>query len=88
MKATFRSSFLRDLKKLKDRNVRQQVREVIVQVEAAADVRAIGNLSKMSGGGSFYKIRIGEYRIGLSIKGNVVEFVRCLPRRDIYRYFP
>ena len=68
MKAIFRSSFLRDLKKLKDRNVHRQVEEVIEEVEEAADLREIGNLSKMSGGGNFYKIRIGEYRIGLSTR--------------------
>jgi hypothetical protein len=26
--------------------------------------------------------------IGLAVEGEVVEFVRCLHRREIYRYFP
>ena len=61
---------------------------MIQAVEEAADLREITSLSKMSGGGNFYKIRIGQYRLGLSIEGGVVEFVRRLHRRDIYRYFP
>jgi len=32
--------------------------------------------------------RIGEYRIGVALEGSEVEFVRCLNRRDLYRYFP
>jgi mRNA interferase RelE/StbE len=31
---------------------------------------------------------VGDYRIGISVEGDEVEFVRCLHRRDIYRYFP
>ncbi|NPA92437.1 MAG: type II toxin-antitoxin system RelE/ParE family toxin, partial [Chloroflexi bacterium] len=37
---------------------------------------------------SFYRIRLGDYRLGLEIEGDTVVFVRFLHRRDIYRYFP
>jgi mRNA interferase RelE/StbE len=84
----FTSSFLRDVRKLPDDAVRAQVRATIEVVEAAADLRAITNLKKLSGTGSYYRIRIGEYRIGLQVTGEAVIFVRVLPRREIYRYFP
>ena len=42
----------------------------------------------MSGTTNFYRIRIGDYRIGVAVEGDTVEFVRCLARRDLYRYFP
>ncbi len=57
-------------------------------VEAAPDARSISNLKKLSGGGPYYRIRIGDHRIGLTIEDDVVTFVRVLPRREIYRYFP
>jgi mRNA interferase RelE/StbE len=88
MKTTFRKSFLRDLKKVKDRAVRDGVREAIENVEAAADLRAIHGLKKLSGTADYYRLRVGDYRLGVAIGGDTVEFVRCLPRRDLYRFFP
>lgn len=88
MKTSFRKSFVRDLKKVKDRAIRDRVREIIEQAEAAADPAALGDLKKLSGTESFYRIRVGEYRAGVTIQGDTVEFVRFLPRRDLYRFFP
>lgn len=88
MKVTFRQSFARDLKKVKDQTVLHRVRRAIEQVEGAATPQEVGDLKKMSGAGNFYRIRVGEYRLGAAVKGDQVEFVRCLPRRDLYRFFP
>jgi len=88
MKTAFRKSFTRDLKKLKNNDILKRVRRVIEEVEAATHQQAIGNLKKMSGTTNFYRIRIGDYRIGVAVEEDTVEFVRCLSRRDLYRYFP
>lgn len=88
MKTAFRKSFTRDLKKIKDNDVYARVQRVIEEVEAATDLQGIGNLKKMSGTTNFYRIRIGDYRIGIAVEEDAVEFVRCLARRDLYRYFP
>jgi mRNA interferase RelE/StbE len=88
MKATFRKSFARDLRKVKSQPVRERVLAAIANVEAATNLRAIRNLKKLSGTGDYYRIRVGDYRIGLAIEGDIVDFVRCLPRQDLYRFFP
>jgi mRNA interferase RelE/StbE len=88
MNATFRKSFTRDLKKVKDQAVLRRVREAIEQVEGAADLRGTGDLQKLTGTENHYRIRVGEYRIGVTVEGDTVDFVRCLPRRDLYRFFP
>jgi mRNA interferase RelE/StbE len=88
MKSAFRKSFTRDLKRIKDREVLRRVGQVIDEVDVADDLSAVGNLKKMSGAAYFYRIRIGDYRIGIAAEGDTVEFVRCLPRRDLYRFFP
>lgn len=36
----------------------------------------------------YYRIRMGDYRLGIIVEGEVVTFVRFLHRRDIYGYFP
>jgi len=67
----------------------RRVKEAIQQVEAAETLRELPNLTKLSGASGFYRIRIGDYRIGIAVENDeVVEFVRCLHRRDIYRHFP
>lgn len=88
MKTVFRKSFERDLKKIKDRLILKQVKQAIEEVEAAKRLKAAGSLKKLSGAGGFYRIRIGEYRIGIAVEASEVEFVRCLHRREIYRHFP
>lgn len=88
MRACFRKSFLRDLKKVKDQRVRDQVRAAIEDVEAAAQLSDLSNAKKMSGSGSYYRIRVGDYRLGLVLEEGEVEFVRVLYRKDTYRYFP
>lgn len=47
-------------------------------------------LEKLKGSKDYYKIKVGEYRVGLKInkKEKIIEFRRALPRKDIYRHFP
>lgn len=88
MKTTFRQSFTRDLKKIKDRALLDKIKEVIECAEAAQDLNQIEDLVKLSGPSGYYRMRMGDYRLGLALHGDELEFVRCLHRRDIYRYFP
>jgi mRNA interferase RelE/StbE len=88
VKTAFRSSFARDIKKIEDRAILDQIRQVIESVEIASNPRMIDNLKKMSGGGNFFRIRVSDYRIGIVVEDDEIEFVRCLHRRDIYRFFP
>ena len=88
MKVTFFKSFVRDLKKIKDDTVLERVRKAIERVEAAADYQTVGDLKKLSGTENCYRIRVGEYRLGVILEADTMGFVRCLPRRDLYRFFP
>ncbi len=88
MKSIFRRSFERDLKKIKDRSILEKVRRSIEEIEAAVSLKESNGVKKLGSSGNFYRIRIGEYRIGLAAQATEVEFVRCLHRREIYRYFP
>ncbi|HET6233265.1 MAG TPA: type II toxin-antitoxin system RelE/ParE family toxin [Longimicrobiaceae bacterium] len=88
MKSAFTNSFLRDVRKLPDDEIREQVRGVILAVEASSDLRDVANVKKLSGRGSSFRIRVGNYRIGMTVEGGTAIFVRVLPRRDIYRFFP
>ncbi len=89
MKTTFRKSFVKDLgRHAMDKDILAKVKEIILQVEAADSVTAIVNLKKLKAEGSYYRIRIGHFRVGLIIEDDTVTFVRVLHRKEIYRYFP
>jgi len=61
VKVIFRQSFVRDLKKIKDKAVLNQVKEPLEQVEAAQQLGEIKSLAKLSGSTDYYRIRVGEY---------------------------
>jgi len=85
----FEASFEKDLRRVKNhKKLLEQVRLTIEQMKAAPDPTAVAKLTRLKGYDSFYRIRLGNYRIGLEITGETAIFVRILHRRDIYRYFP
>ena len=88
MQVTFRSSFLRDLKKIKDQLLLDRIAQAIECVEQATDLQDLSDLKKLSGFHDFYRIRVGDYRLGIALADDAIEFIRCLPRKDLYRFFP
>lgn len=88
MKTEFRKSFAKDLKKIKDKSLLTKLKKAIEAVEAASGLSTITNLKKLKAEGNYYRIRVGDYRIGLLLDVNTFIFIRCLHRREIYKYFP
>ncbi len=85
----FKKSFARDLKKRKqDKPLLEKVQQVINEVDEAENINAIRNLKKLKAEGNYFRIRLGDYRLGLIIKNDTVCFVRFLHRSEVYRYFP
>lgn len=88
MNVRFKASFARDLRALKDKALLERIKELIANVEAGQSLAEISNLKKLRGGGGYYRVRIGDYRVGLAAEEGAVVFVRVLHRREVYRYFP
>jgi len=88
VKIQFRESFERDLKKIKNPPLLKQIKKLIFKIESCSALTEIPNVKKLAGGNNFYRIRLGDYRVGLYVGKSVVEFVRVLHRKEIYRYFP
>ena len=88
MKTSFARTFSRDLRLIRDKAVLNRVRSIIEyyeQVESWGDAR---HLKKLKGEDNYYRIRVGDFRIGVTIEDNEITFVRFLHRKDLYRYFP
>ena len=82
-------TFYRELSRL-PRAARGQVEAIAFGEAIQQDPYLGGKVEKLKGYEDYYKIRVGQYRVGLQLDkaGKVVEFRRVLHRRDIYRYFP
>jgi len=88
MQVEFLSKFNRDLDRIHHQSVRKSIIKVISEVKVARTLNEVSNVKKLKGFRSAFRIRLGEYRIGIFVEGQTVEFARILHRKEIYRYFP
>ena len=88
MKVLFEISFTKDLKKINDHRIFSKVRDLITKVKQANNLSDIGGIKKLHGSKDFFRVRLGNYRLGFEFSENTIIFVRILHRKDIYRYFP
>jgi mRNA interferase RelE/StbE len=65
-----------------------RIKAVIEEVENAESLLDISNIKKLKAQGGYYRIRAGNYRIGLADSEDVITFVCVLHRKEMYRYFP
>lgn len=89
MKTAYLPGFIKDLKALKGSLDYQKIKTLAFEyIPKLHDINEIKNLKKLKGYKSFYRIRVGDYRIGFRLDNNKVVLMRVLHRKDIYRYFP
>ena len=88
MTIDYKATFLRDIKKLKDKEQAARLKEIISEIKAVNSISEIKNIRKIEGSPNHYRIKTGDYRIGLVLSGEKIVLVRCLNRKEIYRYFP
>ena len=84
----FKESFAKDLSKM-DSATLNKVKRVIEQIESAISLNAVAQVKKLKGSAqNYYRIRIGDYRMGIKLENDKVIFIRFLHRKEMYRYFP
>jgi mRNA interferase RelE/StbE len=83
MRVEFLEKFSRDLDKVTQRSIRESVEKIILKVESAKSLTEISHIKKLSGHKSAFRIRLGDYRIGIFVEGNTVQFARIVHRKDI-----
>jgi mRNA interferase RelE/StbE len=90
MQIEIRSSFTRDSKKLSVK-VKNDVGYAISIIDGAKTFADIPRTTAMQGGKNAknaYRMRIGDYRICFYFRNEIVELVRVLPRKNVYKVFP
>ena len=88
MRTKVKKGFLKQLAKL-PKDIRERI-EIFVfnELPKLGSIGQSGKIERMHGYESCYKIRFGDYRIGLIYENDTVIVKIVMHRREIYRFFP
>ncbi|BAY91666.1 MULTISPECIES: type II toxin-antitoxin system RelE family toxin [unclassified Tolypothrix] len=88
-KVEYTKKFLKELADL-PQDVQARIEPIVFQELESENPFDLGYLQKMKGYDDKYKIRVGDYRIGISIDKETQTLIcqRVAHRKDIYRTFP
>ncbi|MBI5892728.1 MAG: type II toxin-antitoxin system RelE/ParE family toxin [Deltaproteobacteria bacterium] len=88
-KVEYTKRFLKELSEL-PKEIQAQVEGIVFGELFNANPFSTGHLERMKGYPDKYKIRVGNYRIGITIdkQNNLIICQRIAHRKDIYRIFP
>lgn len=89
MNIEFDKSFEKSLRHVHNPRILRRLKRIIIQFENYPSISEIPNIKKLAGFSSYYRIRIGDYRVGFEIVNNsIVRFIVIAHRKDIYKIFP
>ena len=88
MKLKIDKSFVKDTKRINQKKVLTKLSALIRSIQEAETLSEIQHLKKIQGFESYYRIRLGDYRIGLEKEDDTLILIRFLHRKDIYKFFP
>jgi mRNA interferase RelE/StbE len=84
----YEKSFLKDIKKLDDKVIAKKLKMILEELESAKDLSSMPQIKKLKGHSKFFRLKIGNYRLGFSYEDNSIDIIRFLHRKDIYKLFP
>ena len=89
MKVRYTKSFDKDIESVKhDTDIKQRLASLIKDLKKSANIYEIKNTKRIEGYPNYFRIKIGDFRVGFKITNNELELIRFLHRKDIYRRFP
>lgn len=80
--------FRRDVRGIGSAQIRRRLDQVIQELIEADNNTQVPGVSRLRAEGQHYRIRIGGYRLGITMDDETAVLRRFLPRGEIYRYFP
>lgn len=88
MKLVFLKKFSKDLDKISSTKDKQSILETIELVRSAKSSKEITGIKKLKGFDDAYRLRSGNYRVGIFMENDSIIFARVAHRKDIYKIFP
>jgi len=85
----FDQLFSKSIDKINDKKILLRIKNKIIELEKTDSLNDISNLKKLGGYKYYYRIRIGNYRLGFEkINSETIRLLIIENRKDIYRKFP
>ena len=85
----FDKSFEKSLNRIQDRSLLRRIERSIIQIEKSDSISKVSNIKKLSGFSTYYRIRIGENRLGFEvINQTTIRMIIIAHRKDVCRLFP
>ncbi len=84
----YERKFLKELTGIRDAHIKKQIEIVLERLEEAEDLSDIAQVKAMKGKAQYYRIRTGDYRIGVKLEEKALVLLRVAHRKDIYKVFP
>jgi len=89
MKVEFDKSFERSLGKIHDPRILHRLERIIIHLEISSSLAQEPNIKKLSGYSNYFRLRIGDYRVGFElINRTTIRFIIIAHRKDVYKIFP
>ena len=88
MEVEFTKTFSKQIDTISDESLKLRLAQSVQNVILANTLQDILNLKKMKGHKTAYRIKIGDYRVGLFFEEGVIIFAYLAHRKDIYNRFP
>jgi len=89
MNILYGKRFSKDLDAIQNEpKVRKRLLELIKKIKEINSRRDFKGIKKIEGYLGYFRIKVGDYRLGTKLTQNRVELIRFLHRKEIYRRFP
>ncbi|HEY5406369.1 MAG TPA: type II toxin-antitoxin system RelE/ParE family toxin [Ginsengibacter sp.] len=88
MKVSVQKTFEKDVGKITDKKLANLVLKAIEKMENCKELSELSQIKKMRSSGNYYRMRIGDYRLGFKIENGIIIILRFMHRKGIYNYFP
>jgi mRNA interferase RelE/StbE len=88
MKVEYSKKFLKQLAAVPG-DIRSKIESfVFEELVSTSSIFEMGKVEKLKGYDGFYKVRFGNYRLGLVVENEVIIVKTVMHRREIYKFFP
>ena len=88
MEVEIKKKFLKELSKLPNEYENTIEEFVFDKLPTYDNLSEIGKVEKMTGYKNYFKIRFGDYRVGIKKENDIIIIETIKHRREIYKYFP
>lgn len=87
MEVIFTKTFTKQFKRC-PKYVQEDVKDLIVSLSDAVSLNEISEVEKLTGFKKYFRIRIGQYRVGVKQEKPKIFIMCVLERSRIYKVFP